>query len=556
MIWILSVVLSSKAFSQAPVASFTISPNPICTGQNNVVQVVENSSNSPTSWTYTVTNGGPNSATFAVQSPSFSFNQQGTYTVILVAGNSSGQSTPVAHTLQVLSSPNAQMASASQTTCIGGNPITLSIHSGGPGSGSLTYSWSTSVSTSSISVSPAATTVYTCVITSTNGCSVTRTATVAIGQPIISITSNPTNICPGSASTITATGTTPSPFTYSWSTGATTRTISTTAVGVYTVTVMNGNGCSASQTYSISSSTTLALAVTAAPATLCAGNTATLRVTGASTYTWSSGSATQNTTVNPSSATVYTVQGQVGTCAGSATILLNVGTSPTIQVNTNSQTICAGNSALLIANGATTYTWFPSITVSSSLSVSPSVNTTYSVRGTNPGCQGRTGTITIAVSPSPVINVTSSSSLACAGEVVALAASGAVTYTWSEGATTNVVLVTPTVTTTYTVTGANGFNCSVKSTITQSVNACVGIEDEPLANSRIQLFPNPTNGSFEMKSAVAVDVGIVNQCGQVIRSISLKPEESYSVADLAAGIYFIIGQNELGSARQKIVVSN
>ncbi len=553
---VLSITLSSLAVAQVPLADFTISPNPVCSGSLNVVQVTDNSSNSPTSWSYTITGGGPNSTMNTAQNPALSFNMPGTYSITLVATNGSGPSLPVTHTLLVLASPNGIINPGSQTTCLGGNPITMSVLTGGPGGTSLTFSWSTGATTSSISVSPSVTTTYSCIITSTNGCLTERTATVAIGQPTISIVSNPVNICPGSASTITATGTTPGPFTYSWSTGATTRTISTTTTGIYTVTVTNGNGCTATQTYSIGTSTTLSLTASSTPSILCAGNTATLHVTGGSTYSWSAGAATQNSSVNPVANTVYTVTGQIGTCTGTTTIALNVNVTPTIIASSNSPTLCLGNFVILNASGATTYTWLPS-TVSQSTSVSPSVNTTYTVRGNNPGCPNRFATISISVSPNPVMTVTSSSSMVCTGEVVALAASGAVNYTWT-GTTgnTGIVLVTPTATTIYTVTGSNSSNCTAMVSVTQNVNACLGINKEQAENLSLFVFPNPSGGDVIIQSVSTINVSVISQSGQLINTFSLDEinGRSQNVSDLADGLYFITGQNKNGLVRQKIVI--
>ena len=54
-------------------------------------------------------------------------------------------------------------------------------------------------------------------------------------------------------------------------------------------------------------------------------------------------------------------------------------------VTVNAATVCAGSSATLIANGANTYTWSNS-SVGSSIVVSPSATTVYTVNGSYTGC--------------------------------------------------------------------------------------------------------------------------------------------------------------------------
>jgi hypothetical protein len=549
-IFFLSFIVSTGALAQVPTADFTVSPNPVCSGTNHLVQITDLSTGSPTAWSYTVSAAGPGGPTvYQGQNQSIFFNMPGTYTVTLIASNTSGASTAVSHTVMVLPSPVGQMAPSSQTTCAGSNPLSISIITGGPGAASTTFSWSTGSTTNSITVTPSVTTTYTCVMTGTNGCTTERTSTVVISQPTISITSNPVFICPGSSSTLTATGTNPGPFTYSWSTAATTRTISSNTAGVYSVTVTNANNCTAVQFYTLSTSTTLSLSIISNPPILCAGNTGTLRATGASSYSWSTGSGAANTTVAPITSTTYTVNGQFGTCSGSTTITYSVNVTPTVVAVAVPSAICAGDTATLTGGGASTYTWMPGDIHAQSITVSPFSNSSYTVRGTNPGCPTRTTGITLIVMQKPVITVTSSSVLPCAGEVVALAANGAASYTWDTGSNNAILIVTPTVTTTYTVTGATS-GCENSAAVTQSVSDCVGLSENTVKEITLQLFPNPNNGSFKMSASSSMEISVSDQTGRLIRTIQLNAGEIYSVNGFSAGIYYASG----ATIRQKIIV--
>ena len=69
---------------------------------------------------------------------------------------------------------------------------------------------------------------------------------------------------------------------------------------------------------------------------------------------------------------------------------------------------------------------------------------------------------TISVSQNPTVTIVSSSSSVCIGASVNLTANGVNSYTWDSGATTASVSVTPTINTTYTVTGLNACGVSTE----------------------------------------------------------------------------------------------
>src|SRR5437763_145194 len=100
----LSFIFSSTVFGQVPVASFSINPNPVCSGTINPVQITDMSTNSPTSWSYTMTGAAP--ATSTLQNPMITYAAAGTYSITLVATNGSGSSAPAVKTITVLASPN------------------------------------------------------------------------------------------------------------------------------------------------------------------------------------------------------------------------------------------------------------------------------------------------------------------------------------------------------------------------------------------------------------------------------------------------------------------
>ncbi len=563
------LAFSAVIYAQVPIANFSISPNPVCSG--NVIQIT-NMSIGATSWSYTLNPGfggffPPTISTSPNPTITYNYNNFGnnTYTISLIASNSSGNSTVVRKTITVLAGPNANINPANQNSCIGANPSVININQGGGfgGGAAYNYSWSTGSSSQSITVSPSVTTIYTCVITATNGCSIFRTATVTIIQPSISIGSVPANICPGTSSTLTASGSGNGPYTYAWSNAASTQTISTNVAGVYNVTVTNAINCSVVQSYSLGTSNTLSLTTVSNPATLCLGNTATLSCIGASSYTWSTGSTALTSTVAPSIPTSYTVYGAIGTCTGIGTYYLNISITPTIIATSSSNSLCSGNVATLTANGASTYTWTtgggfnPTIIGNGAvITVTPGGTTLYTVRGNNPGCPTRTSTLNITTLQSPVVNISSSSSVICAGQNLVLIASGANTYLWNNGANTATITVTPTITSTYSVIGTGTNLCSRTSQITQSVNPCISIEKNSIQSQAIQIFPNPSKGTFNVKSENLCYIRIINQLGQTVKIFTLNENNQFMclISELANGIYYIISNDQ--TSKQKIIIQD
>ncbi len=266
-----------------------------------------------------------------------------------------------------------------------------------------------------------------------------------------------------------------------------------------------------------------------------------MSVTGATTYTWSNGQTNASIIVSPTLTTTYSVVGEVGTCTGSTSVQLTVSQLPTVTVNSSSSSVCAGDAIQLTASGATTYTWLPSQTQTSTISVMPSNNTTYTVRAANPGCPARNATISINVFPLPTLVVSSSSSIVCAGEAVALAASGANSYVWNTGANSGVVIINPTSTSAYTVVGTNANGCKNQSSITQQVSECTSIDESLNQNNfKLSIYPNPSSGQFYLETEIDFDVVVINTLGEEI--MKHKVDSSYfeiNLNDEPSGIYII-----------------
>ena len=190
---------------------------------------------------------------------------------------------------------------------------------------------------------------------------------------------------------------------------------------------------------------------------VCEGNPVTLTGGGASSYTWSGG-VSNGIGFIPATTTTYTVTGTDGNnCSNTATKTINVNPLPTVTANASATIVCAGTLVTLSGDGATSYTWSGGIT--NGLAFVASTTTIYTVTGTDGNNCSNTATKTITVNSLPVVTAIASATNVCEGTVVTLTGNGAATYIWSGGITDGVSFVTST-TTTYTVTGTDGNNCS------------------------------------------------------------------------------------------------
>ncbi|MFA6924111.1 MAG: T9SS type A sorting domain-containing protein [Bacteroidales bacterium] len=190
---------------------------------------------------------------------------------------------------------------------------------------------------------------------------------------------------------------------------------------------------------------------------ICEGASVVLTVTGGVSYTWSTTETGSAITVTVPYTTTFNVTGEDGNGFTNQTSVV-VTVNPAPNINVNSPTICAGSSAVLTASGASFYSWSNGLGAGNPKAVSPTANTMYFVTGTNSqGCTNE-HQVNVNVNPSPQVMVNNEG--VCPGISATLTASGANSYSWNTGTTSNPITVNPSVTTTYTVTGTSGNGCS------------------------------------------------------------------------------------------------
>jgi len=160
-----------------------------------------------------------------------------------------------------------------------------------------------------------------------------------------------------------------------------------------------------------------------------------------------------------------TVTDDIG-CSASNSIIVTVNPWPSISI-TGDLILCEGESTTLTASGSDSYLWEGGLT-SSSITVSPTETTTYTVTGTDANNCTATYPIAVTVNPLPTPSIEGNIVL-CEGESTTLTASGGKSYLWEGGQTSSSITVSPTETTTYTVTVTDNNGCIASATTTVTV---------------------------------------------------------------------------------------
>lgn len=234
--------------------------------------------------------------------------------------------------------------------------------------------------------------------------------------------------------------------------------------------------------------------------------------------------------------------------------------APALAVTASNSVVCAGQPVTINATGADTYTFSGGI--ANGVAFTPTASTTYSISGTSTltACKARV-VKSITVNALPSVTGVTSASLTCSGQTTTLSAFGTLgtSYTWTPGNLTGAsVSVSPSVTTTYTITGRNSNGCVNTSTVTQEVALCTGIDDTAIQPITLDVFPNPNQGSYTVRSSVAMELIITDQLGRDLGHVSLNSSNAYraDLSGMAPGIYYLLQHDRSASAAVKVVVAN
>lgn len=362
----------------------------------------------------------------------------------------------------------------------------------------------------------------------------------------LSASASPTAFCVGGQVDLTYTGTAVS---YTWNTGASTFSISDTpsTSTSYSIVGVDSYGCINTKTIPVTVYPLPVVTALSSQSAVCYGNYVVLTALGSAvTYTFNSPTGSIIGGIDtPTVSTTYTLIGknQYG-CIDSNYVSVIV--NDVVLTTSSSTAICRGDTIMLSASGADTYTW-SSNENDPDITVSPTLTTNYTVNATGVGNCPASAVISVTVNPRPTLVAFSTKTLVCTNNTVALVAGGANSYTWSTNANTSSIVVSsssPT-TTIYTVAGSNTFGCVGTTTVAQKVMICVGIEDLNLDNNiEARIYPNPNNGVFTIEFVNTIDNGkieIRNTLGQLLKQelISSNALVEIDMSNEVNGIYFI-----------------
>ncbi len=315
------------------------------------------------------------------------------------------------------------------------------------------------------------TTTYSAIGLAGNGCTLAAGVTVSVNpSPTVSIITTTTPVCAGTQVTLSTTGAS----TVNWSNNATGTLITVTPAQTTTyvaTAIWAANSCTSSATQVITVVPLPIVSISGAAA-ICAGQSATLTASGASSYAWNTGPVSSVIVVSPLAGTLYSVTGtaSAGNCSATASHSLAVNPNPTLVTSPSSTLICSGYPLQLSVSGAASYSWSNGTTGPVAI-VIPFSAQAYSVVGYNfPSFCTSTAVINVSVMPGPTLSISGAAPV-CPGQSLTLAAQGASSYTWFPGGITSSIAVSPQTSTSYTVAGTNSANsCTSAATAFVQVN--------------------------------------------------------------------------------------
>lgn len=541
--------ISANVFeTDAPIniSSFTDASSVVCAGQNSIAYAVPSQSNTVFVWGYnaagTMMNGSGNAITIDFNNTATS----GTLTVF--AQNSCSVSPTLTMAITVNPIPNI-LINGNNLICENASQTLIA-------SGASSYTWSSGEQTASITVSSSVTTIYTVTATNTFGCISSKQFTVdVLPTPTLQVNGSTLAVCPNETVAVSATG---SGNLFIWSDGfiGTNHNVKAAATTIFTITNTDANSCY--------SQTTFTLNVHPGPALAISGNTlvcskvlVNLTASGADSYEWSGGIATNTVSFIPLVPTTITVVGTTTDgCRDSIVQPINVLNTPTVSIDGESS-ICEGESVTLTANstGTVTYGWNTGANTSS-ITVTPIGTFTYIVTVDNGACIA-VASQEVEVRLIPTIDFTIATPLLCTIDpIITFTAdpSGGTFYgTGVTGDTFDPSIGAGTYPISYSLTVSNG--CVASQTQTLNVMVCSGVNELTLQSNAI-LYPNPATSNVMLQSdKVVSSVLIYDYSGKLVKIIEMNALESnIEVSDLAKGFYtFTLNMNDRSQTVIKMV---
>lgn len=368
--------------------------------------------------------------------------EPGSYTAEIISGDCKGKASNTV-TITAGTPPSGNITASATSFCSGGSVILTT-------SGGDSYRWlldGTAISgATNANYTATAAGVYSVEIKK-NNCTALAGNTITLTQadaPTGSISPASATFCTGGSVTLTATG----GSSYQWYkdgakiTNATAATYNATAAGTYTADVMNAGGCKGTTANSavVTAGTAPTGTITPATASVCAGGSVALKVSGGTRYQWyKNGTAIIGATADELRVTEagnYSADIINATCTGKAsnTAVVTAAAALAGVVSPAAASICPGGSVVLTASGGDTYQWYKdgaALPGATSASYSASVaGTYYADISTNSGCKGKTNNSVISIGNAVTGVITPSNVSLCNNGSATLKISGGSSYQW------------------------------------------------------------------------------------------------------------------------------
>ncbi len=460
----------------------------------------------------------------------------GTYTVTVTDSN--GCTTTQGFTITEPASSLSATTASVGVSCFGGGNGSASVSVSG-GSPNYTYSWSPFGGTSATATGLSAGD-YTCTITDSKGCTLTKTVTVATPAKISGTITKVDVSCNGGtngSATVTASGGAGS-YSYSWSpTGGNAATASGLSKGNYTVTIQDGNTCVYIASVTIDEPSVLTASISHTDILCNGGATGTATVvpsggTGTYSYLWSPSGGTAATATGLATGTYSCKITDSNGCFVTRSIRID---EPAVLSATTSQIdatcMSAGQAAVNVSGGVGPYTYL----------WSPSGQTTAIVTGLNNGSHsclitdsnGCTITKTFLINTTNTLTATASKNdILCNGtntgsaSVVPSGAPGPFTYVWAPtGGSSNTASNLAAGNYSVTITSANGCSIVKNFIITES--------------SALTVTPSQTNLLCNGANTGSASVSVSGGTGSYTYAWAPSGGTAATATGLSAGTYTV-----------------
>jgi len=421
-----------------------------------------------------------------------------TYTVTETSSGCNGSTTAI---VNVVNRPKLVFNQDTFRICLG-DMVNVTVH------GANTYTWTPNTNWApytmdSVLVYPTINSNYFVTGVISNGCWSVDTVTVLVSpKPNLSINKHFDTICGIGTRTFTASGTS----SYAWSpalglSATNTATVSASpAVTTNYIVTGTTNGCSVKDSVLLSVFANPAVTVSPVNSLVCGNQSVSLTASGANSYSWSpvstlSASTGATVTAKTNTTTTYTVTGKdLHGCSSTASATVTITPTPTANYSLAKNPLCLGESVILNFTGTapanSTYTWTPTIYLSSnsipSPNCTPNFATNYTVIITSPNACADTANVQVNVSMPPYLTFTPVDTNVCIGFPVAINSNNIYSYTWSSSSAYSLSCYNcfnPVFTGNVTgliavpVIAYNADNCPAKDTFFLYVNdACLNLE--------------------------------------------------------------------------------